>query len=308
MIFCVVLLAKNKYSELLGRPAVLTPAALGSDSFSADGLLSYSELLGRPTVLTPATVGSDCFSAKSDDGLLSIHMVIVPFLMYNASNEAILEREKEYKFMLQRNLAHPWVQCIHLLTTNYRETFQRFKNIENSNKMLISEVKSVKKARDPWDYISDRLLNKDVMFATADIYLGRGFEKVDSIAMEKKKIMYSISRHVAPEHRTSCGKTSKNSDMCSHYMGSHDGFLLHLNEPLPEQFLLQLDFDLARSGMECRVNWLFVKVMNYCVLNPCTILKLFHYHCSDLRANMKDPISHTHRYHLIHPSKNLNCH
>ena len=281
MIICVILLAKNKYSVLLGRPEVVT-------------------------------VGSDCFSAKTDDGLVSIHMVIVPFLMYNASNEAILEREKEYKFVLQRNLAHPRVQCIHLLTTNYSETFQRFKNVENSNKMLISEVKSVEKARDPWDYISDRLLNKDVMFATADIYLGRGFEEIDSTAMEKEKIMYSISRHVAPEHYTSCGKTSKNyffRDICSRYMGSHDGFLLRLREPLPEQFLLQLDFDLVRFGMECRVNWLFVKVLNYCVLNPCSILNLFHYHCSDLRTNVKkNPISHTHQYHWIHPSKNLSCH
>ena len=285
MIFCVILLAKNK--------------------------LKYSVLLGRPGITT-ATVGSDCFSAKTDDGLVSIHMVIVPFLMYNASNEAILEREKEYKFVLQRNLAHPRVQCIHLLTTNYSETFQRFKNVENSNKLFISEVKSVEKARDPWDYISDRLLNKDVMFATADIYLGSGFEEIDSTAMEKEKIMYSISRHVAPEHYTSCGKTSKNyffRDICSRYMGSHDGFLLRLREPLPEQFLLQLDFDLVRFGMECRVNWLFVKVLNYCVLNPCSILNLFHYHCSDLRTNVKkNPISHTHQYHWIRPSKNLSCH
>ena len=277
MIFCVIMLAKK-----------------------------YFVLLGRPGIVTASTVRSDCFSAKTDDGLLSIHMVIVPFLMYNASNEAILEREKEYKFVLQRNLAHPRVQCIHILTTNYGETFQRFKDVENSNKMLISKVKSVEKARDPWDYISDRLLNKDVMFASADIYLGSGFDKIDSTAMEKDKIMYSISRHVAPEH---CGKTSKNRDICSHYMGSHDGFLLHLREPLPEQILLQLDFDLVRFGMECRVNWLFVKVLNYCVLNPCSILNLFHYHCSDLRTNVtKNPVSHTHRYHWIRPSKNLSCH
>ena len=271
----------------------------------------FSVLHSRPVPATATSIGSECFSAKTNSDTLSIHMVIVPYLRYNASKEAIVEREKEYKFSLQINLAHPLVQCVHLLTTNHSETYERFRDVGNSSKMLISEVKSVNKARDPWDYISDRLLGRDVMFATADIYLGRGFEKIDPATMDREKIMYAISRHVAPEHYATCNKTSKNyffDDICSKYMGATDGFLTRLHKPLSEQFLLQLDFNQVRYGMEGRLNWLFVNVLKYCLINPCKILNIFHYHCSDLRNNVHMKALPTGRRVRVHPSNKLYCH
>ncbi len=141
--------------------------------------------------------GFECFSADTTASL-SIHMVVVPFLRYHASNEAILEREKDYKLALQKNLAHPLVKCVHLLTTNFTETSERFKNVSNNSKLLVSEVESVDLARDPFDYISKHLLGRDVIFATADVYLGAGFDRVDPVVMDRKKIMYSVSRHVSP--------------------------------------------------------------------------------------------------------------
>ena len=157
----------------------------------------FSGVHSQPVPATATSVGSECFSAKTDNNTLSIHMVIVS---YYASKKKITEREKGYKLVLKKNLAHPLVQCVHLLTINHSETYERFKDVGNSNKMLISEVKSVNKARDPWDYISDRLLGRDVMFASADVYLGRGFEKIDPVTMDREKIMCAISRHMAPEH------------------------------------------------------------------------------------------------------------
>ena len=245
----------------------------------------FSVVCSRPVPATATSVGSECFSAKTDNNKLSIHMVIVPYLKYHASKKKITEREKDYKLVLKKNLAHPLVQCVHLLTINHSETYERFKDVGNSNKMLISEVKSVNKARDPWDYISDRLLGRDVMFATADVYLGSGFEKIDPVTMDREKIMYAISRHVAPEHYATCNKTSERyffNDICSKYIGSHDGFLTRLHKPLPEQLLLQLEFNLVRYGIENRLMWLFVNVLKYCVINPCKILNTFHYHCSRL--------------------------
>ena len=251
-------------------------------------------------------------TATEGTELLSIHMIIMPFLQYDASEEEILERENDYKHVLVKNLAHPLVERVHLLTTNYNNTFERFREFSAlSDKLTVSEVKSIDRARDPWDYVAENLLGKDVMFANADIYLGEGFEKVDAVAMRRQKIMYSISRHVAPEGAL-CGKKKKRfffQDKCNFkkYTGSHDVFLFRIQKPFPDEFYEKLQFNLVKYGMESRVMWLFHNVLNYCVLNPCSVLKIYHYHCSDLRNNVKmKRLEESHFYKCL-PSDQLLC-
>ena len=91
---------------------------------------------------------------------IAIHLVIIPYLKYGASLHATLEREKDYKLCLERNLAHPQVQQVHMLTTNHTDTQERFKDYTNNSKLVISEVESVESARDPWEYISKHLIHK----------------------------------------------------------------------------------------------------------------------------------------------------
>ena len=93
--------------------------------------------------------------AVRNESLLSIQMVIIPFLdyVYNSSQKVVVERLADYKLSLKKNLAHPHVERIHLLTTNYTETVERFKEFMRSEKILVAQVKSVDVARDPWEYI-----------------------------------------------------------------------------------------------------------------------------------------------------------
>lgn len=151
-------------------------------------------------------------------------------------------------------------------------------------------------ARDPFEYISQNLLGRDVMYACADVYLGGGFDRVDPVAMDKQKIMYALSRKVTDEdaNRPECAHINKNStsleDKCRNRSGSHDVFFFRLHEPMKEEDLAKhLDFDIARFGQESRVIWFFENVLNFCVLNPCKILELYHYHCSDMRTNIYKP-------------------
>lgn len=184
-------------------------------------------------------------SSAIPNGSLGIHMVIIPFLRYGSSVNATLERESDYKLSLRKNLAHPQVQCIHILTINQTDMLVRFKDFASDNKVLISELKSVDRARDPFDYISQNLLGKDVMYANADVYLGEGFDKVNPEVMDQQKIVYALSRHNAPEYATMCPKTSDKyffRDLCQEYIGSHDVFLFRSHKPLPELVLHQLDF------------------------------------------------------------------
>ena len=191
---------------------------------------------GTPVPYRSPSLETISSKEHSGTGLLSINLVVIPYLHYNTTDERILEREEEYKTCLKRNLNHDLISRVHVLTTNAQKTLQRFKDLPNQNKLIVSEVKSVDLARDPWEYISQNLVGKDVMFANADIYLGGGFDRVDALLMSRQKIMYPLTRRGAREEK--CGM----ADYCldKPYIGSHDVFLFRLIEPLPEQFFKEL--------------------------------------------------------------------
>jgi hypothetical protein len=244
---------------------------------------------------------------KTKPRSLAINMVIMPFLRYGAKEDTTLEREEEYKLCLRKNLAHPSVQHIHLLTIDSTDTQKKFKEFTSNIKLVVSEIKRIHRARDIYEYVSRNLLRKDVMIVNADIALGSGFDKIDAAVMDQQNIMYAISRHLAPEHDSKCRKDKSNqgnpNDMCENYIGSHDAFMFRLDEPLTEEFLQHMDFPYPNPGMEGRMIWSFENVLKYCVLNPCSILKTFHYHCSQLRTYTSKPrLNSSERYTVKSPS------
>ena len=212
---------------------------------------------------------------------LEMELVIVPYFLYNASNKALRERENEYITVLQKNLNHDYVGRIHVLTTNATKFRQRIEDLELSNmsKLLIVELKGIRMTRDVFDYISQKLVGVDVMFLNSDIYLGSGFDCVDPAVMRENKIMYALTRRAQRE--VMCWE----SDFCVEmkYIGSHDVFLFHLTEPIPQSALEHLHFLHPSLGMENIIIWIFKTKLKYCVLNPCSILEVFHLHCSGLR-------------------------
>ena len=212
---------------------------------------------------------------------LKMDLVIVPYFtaIGNVSEEVLSEREKEYVTVLQRNLRHDLVRCIHVLTTNAEEIWQHLKKFDlpKNNKLLISEVKSIEMMRDVFEYISRNLVGRDVMFVNADIWLGNGFDRIDPQVMHRQRIMYTLTRQVTEEEM--CAPNNGNFCM-NHYTGSHDSFLFHVTEALPESALKHLNYRISSLGIENVLIWVFQKQLKYCTLNPCTILETFHFHCS----------------------------
>ena len=218
---------------------------------------------------------------------LKMDLVIVPHFVYNsASDSTVLQREKEYMTALQRNLNHEFVRRIHILTTDASELTQRLNRFELSNrsKLLTFELRCIRTMRDVFEYISQNLVGLDVMFLNADIYLGNGFDRVDPVVMRENKIVYSLTTQSKKEE--SCGEVDRCLGMWF-YHGSHDAFLFHLSEPFSVSFLEHLDYLLPSSGMENVLIWLFKTKLKHCVLNPCSILEIFHLHCSNLRNYIK---------------------
>ena len=211
--------------------------------------------------------------------VLAINMVIIPFFDYDTRDQKRLTmRKHEYMHVLQKNLAHPLMQFIHVLTTNTSQTSEIYEDLIYHDKLIVHELPSLYDTRVPFEFISKKLLGKDVLYSNADVYLGEGFENVDPAVMNEHNIVYSLSRQIAPE-----SKRCRDKDQCKYYIGSHDAFLFRLHKPLPEAILQQLKFPFHSLGMENVLNWLFEGQLQMCVLNPCRILPIYRYRCSNLR-------------------------
>ena len=257
--------------------------------------------------LTAVNTDASANTAANLKDSLKIDLVVVPYFVYNASEKRLLEREKEYVTCLQRNLNHDLVSRVHVLTSNAEGTWQIFQKYELSNqtKLLVSELKSIVMVRPFFEYISHNLVDKNVMFISGDIWLGSGFDQVDPIVMRKQKIMYAITRQVT-HNEERCGQ----KDLCleENYIGCHDTFLFYLHEPMPEGALQPLDFKFPAPGIENVLMWVFQKKLGYCLLNPCSILQTFHFHCAAVhnhgswkRVNNGDKSA------LAPPTKKLVC-
>ena len=264
------------------RPASVTTFVLVGAVLLYGGWWYLYPRSERKALSAPA---DNVYTTASLKDSLRIDLVVVPYFSYNASNKSLLDREKEYMTCLQRNLNHDLVSRIHVLTSNAEETRQIFQKYELSNqaKLLVSEIKSIVMVRDLFEYISQNLVGKDVMFINADIWLGSGFDRVDPIVMRKQKIFYSITRRIAND-KERCGQ----KDFCLEwrYMGSHDTFLFSLHEAIPEDALKLLNVKFPAPGIENVLMWVFQHKLGYCLLNPCSILETFHFHCSGLRNHI----------------------
>ena len=272
--------------------------SLADGEVTSVGLLAYTESNERQSSVHDSSVESSTTTVNSEATTgkpLSIHLVIVMFR--STSNESKLRlREQEHATVLQRNLNHPLVSRIHVIAASRdgMEEYLRELNLQNRHKLVVVESKQWDTVRGIFQYISDNLTNKDVMYANGDIYLGNGFEKVDANVLSKRNILYALSRHGKQE------ETCKMPDYCGgdyQYLGSHDFFLFHLKEALPEEALKVLECKIWNYGVENVLIGVFQKLLHYCTLNPCKILEGYHLHCSgvhhgnSIRVNVNTPFN-----------------
>ena len=197
-----------------------------------------------------------------------------------------LKRKAEVYLVVQKNLNHPLVKSFHVLVENksVAEEAIRKQALQNADKIVIHENGRPATYKDIFRYISDNFVNKTAMFVCEDVYLGKGYEKINPRTMRDSKIMYALTRHDSPEWRH-CQRAFKQSTCDTRYGGSHDAYMVHLKEPIIEAVLKEVDYETFRWRIEGRIIWAFKTLMKFCVLDPCQILELFHLHCSGLHAS-----------------------
>ena len=237
---------------------------------------------------------------------LHIHLVTVMFKTTSKDRKLNL-REQEHATVLQRNLNHSLITSVHIITADKvtMEEHLRGLDLPNRHKVVVVESKQWNTMRGIFQYISDNLADKDVMYANGDIYLGNGFEKVDACLLNKRNIFYALTRLGKQE------EACKMEDYCGgdvEYIGAHDAFLFHLNEPIPEEALKELEYKIWDFGGENVLMGVFNKLLHYCILNPCKILEIYHLHCSAARRNDRVRINTNSTFDMLAPfTTKLTC-
>ena len=272
-------------------------------SVESDARMSFEPRV--PSQSSTTTVNSEATTGKPVSPL-SINLVIVMFT--STSNESKLHlREQEHATVLQSNLKHPMISSLHVITAdkNGMEEYFRGLDLQNRHKLVVVESKQWDTMRGVFQYISDTLTNKDVMYANGDIYLGNGFEKVDANVLSKRNVFYALSRLGKQEEKC------KMPDYCGgdfQYIGAHDVFLFHLKEALSEQVLKELEFKIWDYGAENVLIGVFQKLLHYCTLNPCKILESYHLHCSGAHHGNRTRINTNTTFNGLSPfTTNLTC-
>ena len=185
------------------------------------------------------------------------------------------------------------------------EEYLRGLDLPNRHKVVVVESKQWDMMRGIFQYISNNLVGKDVMYANGDIYLGNGFEKVDANVLSSRNIFYALTRLGKQE------ENCKMQDFCGgdfQYMGCHGLFLFHLKEPLPEEALKALEFKMWELGSENVLIGVFNKLLHYCTLNPCKILEGYHLHCSAARRSDRVRVNTNNTFNGLAPfTTNLTC-
>ena len=221
------------------------------------------------------------------------------------ASSKVYDRRMEEMYVLRKNLQHPLVTNMHVITANKTLFDEAIKEeMVDDKKVIIHDNGRPPTMKEVFldQYICGHLLNKIVVVSNGDIYLGSGFDRLNHTIMTEQRIMYTLTRHHAPESNCTEGGA-----LCSlPYLGSHDTFVFILNDPIPSEVLDELDYQIGSPGSENRLMWVFKTKLNYCLLNPCIVLKTYHYHCSGVRTS-HERINTNGKSALSYPSEKLIC-
>ena len=249
----------------------------------------------------PKTTTHDYVSHRHGNENVEIHVITNYPLMFESpwkDNQTtsdihkLRQRQIEIEETLQRNLDHPLVTNIHLIVTQESaEKRLMALPLHNKHKMLVQRITTMPKYRDFFQYASEKLLNRIVVFMNMDIYLDEGFELINKTFLVQKKVSYALTRSGRVELK--CNLTGIRGYCGNKYGGSHDAYIFVLTKPLTHSVLSELDYSMNVMGGENVLIWIFKNRMGMKVLNPCKILRAYHNHCVRIHGNFRPRIYKT---------------
>ncbi|XP_031568992.1 uncharacterized protein LOC116303566 isoform X2 [Actinia tenebrosa] len=211
-----------------------------------------------------------------------LHLVIqFPLLSNASSNDTGFARERQLEYIqtLQRNLAHPLVKRVHILCEDYQAMrFIKHHFKLNAQKIILKNIGHRLLYSDSLAYVSKQLLFKTCIIMHADIYIGKGFERLDPNIL-KQGTMYALTRHEDREQMKACPGIKDFCGNNSKYIGSHDAFVMHLVRPLPDEVLSKMNYRPNLVGAENVFIYMLETYGHFRFKNPCSILYIIHNQC-----------------------------
>ena len=283
--------------------------------FSFDHIPSYpTGMLSKATVVRDKCANSQTSLSKENRTHFAlITTIVLPTrasynLTFNNKRKPTAEetqvRAMEILNTLQSNLDNNLFSCVHALvkTSDDAKLLQQ-KQFRNSHKLFI-KIGGIITQKFAFSYATDCLKDHYVALTNQDISFGKGWEKLNFDLLRKRKVMYSLTRHTSKKNclfsniDASCNIKGK-------YWGSHDTYVFHTKEHIPEKKLKVLaQSSVWQLGVENNVMWTFKHEMGYTVLNPCKILVTHHEHCIPIRQKRRTRVKVL-KGTLVGPSENL---
>lgn len=202
------------------------------------------------------------------------------------------ERFKEITDVLNFNLRNKYIARVHILYEDENPTSYVYRD-QDANKLVATKVDKQPTYQQLFDYASDTLKRGSVgLIANGDIYFDETIRCMSPMNPESPNMsvppkamprLVALSRRKAPQ----CGKNQKDEkfsgakDLCHTYVGSHDAFMFA--PPVRRGITSKLKHTQNQAlGAENLVIWEF-QAAGYKVINPCTMVRANHLHCSGER-------------------------
>ena len=171
------------------------------------------------------------------------------------------------------------IQAIHILCeTSQDGLFVKALSLIKYWKLVFYVLGHRMTYKDAFKYASVNLLGKSTIIMNSDNYVHAGFEYLDANILSNKT-MYTLTRHEILKNGTPCNVR----DFCgpnAHYQGSHDAWVFRLLAPIPDKVLRKINYRQNFAGIEQVLMFHLRKSGGFTIRNPCKILHIVHYHCS----------------------------
>jgi hypothetical protein len=188
---------------------------------------------------------------------------------YNSNLDKL--RSAELESCLINNLNSAMIEKIHLFVDDDEAHERLIKISNNSDKIKVIEVGKKPNYHDFFNYILQNLENKICMITNSDIYLHECQSNLIDL-LKTNPLVYSLTRY---EYDFSC-------PLIQTYQGSHDCYIfnsLFLNKSIINE---DTNFYQNFPGIETHIIKAFCD-NGFKPFNPCTQIKIVHYHKTQLR-------------------------
>jgi hypothetical protein len=184
------------------------------------------------------------------------------------------QRRDEITFCLKNNNSNVDITKIHLL--NERIYTDDEMGVENSSKIIQTDIKHRIKFKDVFSYIRINNIQGYLVFVNIDIFFDDSLKNLFKSQIDEKKKMFALLRY---EYN---GRNTETSKIFGPRSDSQDTWIFHSNTIITMEEEKIFSFEFGMPGCDNKFIYL-MKILGYDVINDPSFIKTYHNHRSNIR-------------------------